>query len=704
MTEEVLEPKNELLEVLVDSIPVMLVIYDPSLRRFNLNRNAQEVLGWTNADANEGDFMAKVYPNPEYRAMVAAFMTSLTPTWRTLLAMTKQDELIPTEWTNIRLSDDRMVGIGMDLRERKQAEDRILHQNTILSALASIFRKALTCETEEEFGQVCLSVIGHATRSAFGFIGELNLDTGLMDVIALSDPGWKQCRMQETSGHGKQSLYGFSIHGLYGRVLVGGTSFFTNHPASHSDSVGTPPNHPELTSFLGVPLVHAGRVVGMIAMANREDGYGPEEQEVVESLAPAITQAFLYKRAEKKGAETEERMQLAADAAGICAWDVDLETGKVMYSDSASKVFGVEKLGEAFYTMHSFQSCISEEDRPRVKRHIEEAIRETGVFAHQFRFRADDPMWIESRGKVIYDAEGNPLRMLGIAQNITRRKRMEKELHDHRKRLELLVRKRTEELEASRARAQSEADKRQYLAKRLVDILEEDRRDLSMMLHDDIGQRIIGAKMKVESIQGKMSDAGSAESGELGCVVEDLQAVIGSLRDKSRQLLPPSLLLLGLIPSLRSLGDGLTDPCCRMHYFFRDVPEDLEPDMQLALYRIAQEAVINAVRHSGCSEIHLSLTFREYTLRLNVEDDGCGFEWKDSGSGLSDRGPLGLVIMRERAHFIGGDLFVESSPGHGTLVMAEVPVRQRRRHSKTGDPAGISANRPQAPQHAPGST
>lgn len=674
MPEETLESEHELLERLVDSLPVMLVIWDPGLRRFKLNRNTEEVLGWTDADANEGDFMARVYPNPEYRAMVVAFMKSLNPSWRTLLAMTKQGELIPIEWTNLRLSDDRMVGIGMDLRERRRAEDRIVRQNTILTGLTNIFRKALTCETEEELGRMCLSVVEHATQSALGFIGEINLHTGLLDDVAIGDTGREKCRMPDSSGHGKQALFGFPIHGLYGRVLVDGKSLLTNYPSSHPDSIGTPSNHPELTSFLGVPLVHGGRVAGVIAMGNRENGYGPEEQEVVESLAPAITQAFMYKRAEKEVSEAEQRMQLAADAAGICAWDVDLESGEAIYSDSASEVFGVEKLGEEFYTMHSFQNRIHEDDRLRVKRHIEEAIRDTGTYVDQFRFQTDEFMWIEARGRVIYDAEGTPLRMLGIAQNITRRKRMGKELREHREKLELLVRERTEELEASRARAQSEADKRRYLAKRLIDLLEEDRRNLSMMLHDDIGQRLIGAKMKIETIQQRISIAASDEFGELACVVEELQDVIASLRDKGRQLLPPSLLLLGLIPSLRSLGDGLTDAACRMHSFFGEVPKDLDPDMQLAIYRIAQEAMLNAVRHSGCSEIHLSLTFQDHTLRLIVEDDGCGFEWKESVFGISGRGPLGLVIMRERANFIGGDLIVESSPGRGTVVMAEIPV------------------------------
>lgn len=114
---------RELLQRLVDNIPIMIVKWDAQLKRFELNRHATEVLGWTNQDANDGiDFMEKVYPYPEYRSQVARFMQSLIPEWRELEVTAKDGRKIPSSWANIRLSDDTMVGIGIDLTERKQAE------------------------------------------------------------------------------------------------------------------------------------------------------------------------------------------------------------------------------------------------------------------------------------------------------------------------------------------------------------------------------------------------------------------------------------------------------------------------------------------------------------------------------------------------------------------------------------------------------
>lgn len=111
---------KEIIQHLIDNIPVLLIIWDPKLQRFTLNRHAESVLGWTTADANDGDFMSKVYPDRVYRSEVTAFMQSLSPEWRELNVTGKDGSIIPTSWTNTCLSDETMIGIGLDLRERNR--------------------------------------------------------------------------------------------------------------------------------------------------------------------------------------------------------------------------------------------------------------------------------------------------------------------------------------------------------------------------------------------------------------------------------------------------------------------------------------------------------------------------------------------------------------------------------------------------------
>ncbi len=185
-----------------------------------------------------------------------------------------------------------------DVTEHRRAEERTRQQNAVLAGMASIFQGALTCQTERDLGLACLAVLEEVTQSKFSFLLEVNDQTGLAD-IAISDPGWEACQVQDRSGHGKRAPVGFEIHGVYGRVILDGKGFFTNTPPSHPDSIGTPPGHPPLEAFLGVPLLHAGETIGMLGLANRKGGYRPEDLEAAEALAPAIVQAFLSKRAEE---------------------------------------------------------------------------------------------------------------------------------------------------------------------------------------------------------------------------------------------------------------------------------------------------------------------------------------------------------------------------------------------------------------------
>ncbi len=187
--------------------------------------------------------------------------------------------------------------IARDITERKQEEHRIRRYNHILEGINLIFGSVVRAETEEELGNECLSVVLEVTGSQIGFVGEVGAD-GLLHDIAISDMGWSQCLMYDKTGH-RRPPGDFILHGLYGCVIDKGKSFFTNEPQLHPNSIGLPHGHPPITSFLGVPLVQDGKTVGTIAVANREGGYSSEQQEDLEAIAPAVTQALQRRKAEE---------------------------------------------------------------------------------------------------------------------------------------------------------------------------------------------------------------------------------------------------------------------------------------------------------------------------------------------------------------------------------------------------------------------
>jgi PAS domain S-box-containing protein len=201
----------------------------------------------------------------------------------------------------------RVVGVATDITERRQIEEAIKRQTSVLLAINNIFQEAIGAGTEKQLGEKCLKIAEELTRSEFGFIGEIN-ERGLED-IAISDPGWDNCQILDADGH-RPPPGNFEIHGLYGKVIKDGKGFFTNEPASHPDSIGLPQGHPPLKSFLGVPLIKDGKVSGIIALANGRDGYTNHAFESLEALTPAIVEAFSRKQAEELLKKAHDELEI----------------------------------------------------------------------------------------------------------------------------------------------------------------------------------------------------------------------------------------------------------------------------------------------------------------------------------------------------------------------------------------------------------
>jgi GAF domain-containing protein len=180
-------------------------------------------------------------------------------------------------------------GTTVDITERKRVEEKTIRQSAILYAINRVFEETLRCETDEEVAAVCLLVAQELSGSKFGWIGEVNAD-GHLDTIALSDPGWELCRIPQSQAI--KMIRNMEIRGIWGRVLKDGKSLITNDPVSHPDSVGLPQGHPGLTAFMGVPLKYAGQTIGMIALANKPNGYDVHDQEAIETLSSAFTSRY----------------------------------------------------------------------------------------------------------------------------------------------------------------------------------------------------------------------------------------------------------------------------------------------------------------------------------------------------------------------------------------------------------------------------
>lgn len=206
----------------------------------------------------------------------------------------------------------------------------------------------------------------------------------------------------------------------------------------------------------------------------------------------------------------------------------------------------------------------------------------------------------------------------------------------------------------------------QALSVRLLGIQEEERRLLARELHDELGQSLTALKITLQSLGLRPETAALQKQIETAVSIAD--TALTQARQMSLNLRPPQLDDLGLPAAIRwNLGRQAELSGLTAHFVAEGVPGDLPEQIAIACYRISQEALTNVLRHANASNVWIRLQLHSGELRLEVEDDGAGF---DSAQALAGAGSMGLLSMQERALLGGGRLEIESSPGRGSLVRA----------------------------------
>lgn len=232
-------------------------------------------------------------------------------------------------------------------------------------------------------------------------------------------------------------------------------------------------------------------------------------------------------------------------------------------------------------------------------------------------------------------------------------------------------RRRTElALRESERRARETADRNRDLAGRLITAQDAERTRIARDLHDDLSQQLAGLGIMLSSLKRRIRNGG--QDAEIDRTVMALQdrtaAVVESVRNISHELHPGVLEHSGLVATLRRhCADFEQHHHVTVTFIAEHDPDALSPDVALCLFRVAQEALTNTLRHARARTIRVELIATNEGVELDVIDDGIGFEAVGrSGSGL------GLRSMNERVQLAGGTLSVESRPGQGTKVLVRI--------------------------------
>jgi len=329
--------------------------------------------------------------------------------------------------------------------------------------------------------------------------------------------------------------------------------------------------------------------------------------------------------AERSLRESEQRMSLAADAANVGIWTRDLTTDKIWATDNWRELFGFEK--PEGLDLHCFLQRMHPEDRDAVRQALEKAREAGGDYEKEHRIILPDGQmrWIASRGRVEFDALGKAVLMRGAALDNTPRKLAE---------------------EAAR-----------NLSGRPIYAQEAEQTRLARELHDDLSQSLALLSVELELLGQSLPldrEQISAQMQDFSAQVKRLSSEVHRL---SHELHPAKLEQLGLVAAVRGFSkEFAVAHGMAIEFTDRSVPRAIPEGTALCIYRIAQEALHNVVKHRSATAARVELAMEDTELRLSIADDGVGFDPEAMGA----NGSLGLVSMSERARFVHGRLSIES--------------------------------------------
>jgi PAS domain S-box-containing protein len=388
-----------------------------------------------------------------------------------------------------------------------------------------------------------------------------------------------------------------------------------------------------LWANIEVPIVYSVLYLGLIAVM----GY-----ELSRDVLRASQLVQELQASEAGLRESEARMSLAVDAADFGIWTRSLTSNEIWASEKWRELFGFTASQRLEFS--AIVSRLHPDDREGLREAQALAVAGANDGRYQAEFRLVLPdgttRWISSQGRVERDAGDQPLLMRGASSDITARKRAE-----------LAVRN---------------------LSGRLLSAQEDERRRIARELHDNLSQQMAILGIGIGRLSKGLGEAPEPVARAMRELNQRVVEISTEIHDLSHRLHSSKLEMLGLVAALRGHCQELLARGVHVRFQDEDVPASLPPDVALCLFRVAQEALNNVVKHSGAREAEVSLRGMGEVLVLSVADSGRGFD----PAVASVQGGLGLASMRERLRLIEGEFPIRSQPGQGTTIVARVPVRK----------------------------
>ncbi|MGH9942124.1 MAG: PAS domain-containing sensor histidine kinase [Pyrinomonadaceae bacterium] len=408
--------------------------------------------------------------------------------------------------------------------------------------------------------------------------------------------------------------------------------------------------------------------------------------------AEIVLRAQELEKANERLRASEERMRLLVESVTDYAIFTVTPNGLIdTWNAGAERIFGYaekEIVGQAAAVLFTPQDRVRGVPEQELKTAAEKG-------------RASDERWhIRKDGTSLYMSgvvspigDGQPRGFVKIARDLTTQKLMEDELRLSHDGLESRVHERTGELERLNETLRMEIGERRAMEERarelvrqLVTVQEDERLRIARDLHDQMGQQLTALRLKLAAHRESCKD-----DVEMCREVDEIESLAGQL-DSEVDFLAWELRLaalddLGLPVTLANFVQEWSQHFgipAEFHIAGLDATR-FAPNIEINLYRIAQEALNNVSKHAQCSRADVILERRDQQVVLIIEDNGRGFDPNMEKTPTDKK--IGLINMSERAALIGGTLEIETQPGEGTTIFARVPIRPEDARAEGESPA-----------------